>query len=68
MRPWPRSISGSNTAKGAGGGAETALGVLALGPFGLLAKGNNAKIKAGELMTGFVEQDTEIPRPKAATP
>lgn len=56
-------ISGDNSAKGAGGGAETALGVLALGPFGLLAKGNNAKIKAGELMTGFVEQDTEIPRP-----
>jgi len=61
-------ISGSNTAKGAGGGAETALGVLALGPLGLLAKGNNAKIKAGELMTGFVEQDTEIPRPQAAAP
>jgi hypothetical protein len=61
-------ISGSNTAKGAGGGAETALGILALGPLGLLAKGNNAKIKAGELMTGFVEQDTEIPRPKAAMP
>ncbi len=61
-------ISGNNAAKGAGGGAETALGVLALGPFGLFAKGNNAKIKAGELMTGFVEQDTEIPRPKAAAP
>lgn len=61
-------ISGNNTAKGAGGGAETVLGVLALGPLGLLAKGNNAKIKAGELMTGFVEQDTEIPRPQAAAP
>jgi DNA-binding XRE family transcriptional regulator len=61
-------ISGNNEAKGAGGGAETALGVLALGPLGLLAKGNNAKIKAGELMTGFVEQDTEIPRPKTAAP
>ena len=61
-------ISGSNSAKGAGGGAETALGVFALGPFGLLAKGNNAKIKAGELMTGFVEQDTEIPRSITAAP
>lgn len=61
-------VSGNNAAKGAGGGAETALGVLALGPFGLFAKGNNAKIKAGELMTGFVEQDTEIPRPKATAP
>ncbi|ALJ11865.1 hypothetical protein [Sphingopyxis macrogoltabida] len=55
-------ISGANAAKGAGGGGETALGVLALGPLGLFAKGNNAKIKAGELMTGFVEQDTELPR------
>jgi len=61
-------ISGNNAAKGAGGGAETALGVLALGPLGLFAKGNNAKIKAGELMTGFVEGDTEIPRPKPSAP
>ncbi|MBW8295127.1 hypothetical protein [Sphingopyxis sp.] len=55
-------INGTNAAKGAGGGGETALGILALGPLGLFAKGNNAKIKAGELMTGFVEQDIEIPR------
>lgn len=55
-------ITGNNAAKGAGGGGETALGVLALGPLGLFAKGNNAKIKAGELMTGFVDQDVEIPR------
>lgn len=60
-------VSGTNAAKGAGGGGETALGVLALGPFGLFAKGNNAKIKAGELMTGFVEQDTEIPHTAAGS-
>ncbi len=54
-------VSGTNDAKGAGGGGEMALGIVALGPLGLFAKGNNAKIKAGELMTGFVEQDTEIP-------
>jgi hypothetical protein len=53
-------VSGTNAAKGASGGGETALGIFALGPLGLFAKGNNAKIKAGELMTGFVEQDTEI--------
>lgn len=56
-------ISGSNDAKGASGSGEMALGILALGPLGLFAKGNNAKIKAGELMTGFVEQDTALPRP-----
>jgi len=56
-------ISGTNDAKGASGAGETVLGVLALGPLGLFAKGNNAKIKAGELMTGFVEQDTMMPTP-----
>ena len=54
-------VTGNNSAKGASGGGETALGILALGPLGLFAKGNNAKIKAGELMTGFVEQDTALP-------
>ncbi|WP_432768027.1 MAG: hypothetical protein HEQ22_11395 [Sphingopyxis sp.] len=61
-------VSGTNSAKGAGGGGETALGILALGPLGLFAKGNNAKIKAGELMTGFVEQDVEIALPAPAVP
>ncbi|OWQ96225.1 hypothetical protein CDQ91_11915 [Sphingopyxis witflariensis] len=61
-------VTGNNSAKGASGGGETALGILALGPLGLFAKGNNAKIKAGELMTGFVEQDTEIPRPLPTAP
>lgn len=61
-------VSGTNNAKGASGGGETALGILALGPLGLFAKGNNAKIKAGELMTGFVEQDTQIPRPLSTAP
>ncbi|WP_447751823.1 hypothetical protein [Sphingopyxis fribergensis] len=56
-------ISGTNSAKGASAGGETALGIIALGPLGLFAKGNNAKIKAGELMTGFVEEDTPFPRP-----
>lgn len=59
-------VNGTNSAKGAGGTGETVLGVLALGPLGLFAKGNNAKIKAGELMTGFVEQDTAIAMPATA--
>lgn len=50
-------ISGETTARGKGGGAETVMGVLALGPFGLFAKGNNAKIKAGERMTAFTLAD-----------
>ncbi len=54
-------ISGGTTSKGQSGTAETILGVLALGPFGLFAKGNNAKIKAGELMTAFTSKDMVVP-------
>ena len=38
--------------------SASAAGVFGLGLLGLFAKGNNAKIKAGELMTGFTTEDT----------
>ena len=57
-------IEGGTTADGKSGKGETILGVLAMGPLGLFAKGNNAKIKAGERMTAFVQQDVELPRGK----
>lgn len=53
-------IEGETSAKGKSGKGETILGVLALGPLGLFAKGNNAKIKAGEKITAFVAQDRPI--------
>jgi len=36
------------------------MGVLSLGLLGLFAKGNNAKIKAGEQMTAFKSDDVII--------
>jgi hypothetical protein len=54
-------ISGGTTSKGNSGTAETVMGVLALGPLGLFAKGNNAKIKAGEMMTAFTSDDIVFP-------
>ncbi|ASK88357.1 hypothetical protein SPHFLASMR4Y_01609 [Sphingorhabdus sp. SMR4y] len=54
-------ISGGTTSKGKSGTAETIMGVLALGPLGLFAKGNNAKIKAGELMTAFTSESVTVP-------
>ncbi|MXO86273.1 hypothetical protein GRI38_09550 [Altererythrobacter aurantiacus] len=51
-------LEGQTTADGKSGKGETLLGVLAMGPLGLFAKGNNAKIKAGEKMVAFVAQDT----------
>ena len=50
-------LEGDTSAEGKSGKGETILGVLALGPLGLFAKGNNSKIKAGERMTGFVAED-----------
>ena len=53
-------ISGRTSDKGKSGTAETVMGVLALGLLGLFAKGNNAKIKAGELMTAFTSDDMTV--------
>ena len=56
-------IEGDTSAKGRTATAETIVGVLGLGIFGLFAKGNNAKIKAGEKITAFVAEDVELERP-----
>jgi hypothetical protein len=53
-------ISGDTSSKGRTGTAEAVVGVLSLGILGLFAKGNNAKIKAGEKITAFVTNDTEL--------
>lgn len=50
-------VSGERTDKGKSGTAETVMGVIGLGLFGLLAKGNNAKLKAGEMFTAFTSED-----------
>ena len=51
-------ISGDTADKGNSGTGETIIGVIGLGVFGLFAKGNNAKLKAGEMMTAFTVEDT----------
>lgn len=58
-------VSGETSSKGKSGTAETVMGVLGLGVLGLFAKGNNAKIKAGEKMIAFTTEATELPRPSA---
>lgn len=61
-------LTGDTTAKGKNSTGETVMAVWALGPLGLFARGNNAKIKAGELMTGFTAAEATIalPQPKPA--
>ena len=36
---------------------------MAFGPLGLLMKGNNASLKAGEIINGYTIADTEFDRP-----
>jgi hypothetical protein len=50
-------ISGENKSAGETGGNQIALGALALGPLALLARGNNAKLKAGEIFNGYIDSD-----------
>ena len=59
-------VEGSRETKGSGGTGQVVASVIAFGPLGLLMKGNNAKLKAGEILNGYTTQDAEIDRPAAA--
>ncbi|HEV2079700.1 MAG TPA: hypothetical protein VGR19_07380 [Allosphingosinicella sp.] len=51
-------LVGSDQAKGAAGTTQVAMGVIGgLGLLGLLAPGNNAKLKAGDIINGSFETD-----------
>ena len=63
-------IEGKVDAEGAGAGS-VAMAVLTSGLMGLFHRGNNAKIKAGEILSGFVSEDVTIdllPTPHRAVP
>lgn len=57
MGPHRIPITGEARTSGEPGGSATALGILALGPLGLFARGNNAKLKAGEIFNGYFVSD-----------
>lgn len=61
------AIDGQTASKGKSGTGEVVMGVIGLGLLGLLAKGNNAKIKAGEKMTAFTIEDTSVPHVAASS-
>lgn len=48
------ALTGSPHSAGQGGNLQIVLATLALTPWGLIAKGNNAKLKAGEVVFGFL--------------
>lgn len=54
-------LEGAMTAKGTGSGSAGVAAILA-GPLGLFHRGNNAKIKAGEIVAGYVAEDVALPQ------
>lgn len=50
-------LIGEQGDRGTGGAGSTVFGVIAFGVFGLLTRGTNAKLKAGDLMDGCIAAD-----------
>jgi hypothetical protein len=53
-------LDGERQSSGSGGTGQVVVGIIAFGPFGLLMKGNNATLKAGEILNGYTVADTVL--------
>lgn len=62
-------LDGQRESSGSGGTGQAVVSVLAFGPLGLLMKGNNATLKAGEIINGYTSSDAvfDVAQP-AVTP
>lgn len=60
-------LEGDIQAKGTGAGSAGVAFAISLNPMALFHRGNNAKIKAGEILAGFVSKDVVLDL-SAATP
>jgi hypothetical protein len=60
------ALTGEDSSKGIKGGDRVALAATAFGPFGLLARGSQGKLKAGHIFNGYVAED-RLFDPAAAT-
>ncbi len=58
-------LDGERHAAGNGSTGQVVASVVAFGPLGLLMKGNNAKLKAGEILNGYTLEDQvfDLPSP-----
>jgi hypothetical protein len=57
-------LQGERQSAGNGGTGQAVAGVVAFGLFGLLMKGNNASLKAGEILNGYTLADTPVDAPR----
>jgi hypothetical protein len=58
-------IDGERHSAGSGGTGQVVGGIVAFGIFGLLMKGNNATLKAGEILNGYTREDASFDMPVA---
>jgi hypothetical protein len=56
-------LDGERQSSGSGGTGQVVASVIAFGPLGLLMKGNNATLKAGEILNGYTLSDTDFDPP-----
>jgi hypothetical protein len=56
------ALDGQREAAGGGGTGQAVVSLIAFGPLGLLMKGNNATLKAGEIINGYTMSDTSFDR------
>jgi hypothetical protein len=65
-------LDGARQTSGGGATGQVVASVLAFGPLGLLMKGNNASLKAGEILNGYTLTDTAwvppAPAPRCSYP
>jgi len=54
------ALQGERNASGGNSTGAVVAGVVAFGIFGLLMKGNNAKLKAGEILNGYTVDDASF--------
>lgn len=62
------ALKGERQSSGRGGAGMAVASVIAFGPLGLLMKGNNATLKAGEIINGYTTGDDTISNASAITP
>ena len=58
-------VDGQRQSAGSDATGAVVYSVLAFGPFGLLMKGGNATLKAGEILNGYTIEDVSFDKPAA---
>ena len=61
------ALDGQRDSAGSGGTGQAVVSVIAFGPLGLLMKGNNATLKAGEIINGYTSSEVAFDSAQSAS-